>query len=119
MQFYRTILQRGTLAPQDYSHHATLADAHTAAKGYDKINDRPHVRVELIDISTDKDGILQLLRGYSIQEGSVADGMATVRILRAWDISDRGGLVEMSADDLRELGTEVYSDGAGQEDVLA
>lgn len=117
MHIYRTILQHGALMPQDYSHHGSFAEAHAAARGYGK-DVWPNVRIELIDISTDKDGILQLLRGYSIQEGSVADGMAPVRILRAWDITPRGGSAELDAEAMRELGTEVYSDGAGQ-DVLA
>jgi hypothetical protein len=101
MIFYRTILQHGALAPQDFSHHATLAEAHAAAKGYDKVNARPHVRVEMIDVDTNKAGVLSLLRGYSVQDGSTEPG--TVRVLRAWDLTDRGGLAEMSDADLREV----------------
>lgn len=89
MHVYRTILQHGALAPQDYSHHATLAEAHKAAKSYDALNDRNHVRIELLDIDTSKAGIIELLRGYS-----VADLADAKRIVRAWGLSARGGLVE-------------------------
>lgn len=109
MIFYRTILQHGALMPQDYSHHATLAEAHGAAKGYGK-DSFPNVRVEMIDVDTSKDGILGLLRGYSIQDGTVRGVDANVRIVRAWDISTRGGLAELDADALAELGVEVYGD---------
>ena len=111
MHIYRTILQHGALMPQDYSHHATFAEAHAAARGYDKINDWPHVRIELVDVNVhSKAGVLSLLRGYSIQEGSVAGKDADVRILRAWDITPRGGSAELDADAMAELGRELYGD---------
>ncbi len=102
MIFYRTILQHGALSPQDYSHHATLAEAHTAAKAYNPVNDRPHVRIEAIDVRTDKEGVLGLLRGYGIQDGSTTPA-ANIRIMRVWELTSRGGLAELSDKDIAEL----------------
>lgn len=111
MFFYRVILQHGALGPEDYSHHATLAEAHAAAKGYDKVNERPHVRIEMIHVDTSKDGVLALLQGYSIQSGSVSGLNVPVRVMRAWELSARGGLAELSEAEVRELGIELYNDG--------
>ena len=85
MQFYRAILERTPgAAPTDYSHHTTLADAHTAAKGYQDY-DWPYVFVDMIDIPVDKAGVLELLRGYSVQD---------VAPKRNWRLTKRGGLEE-------------------------
>lgn len=109
MFFYRVILQHGALVPQDYNHHAALAEAHAAAKGYDKVNDRPHVRIEMIHVDTSKEGVLGLLRGYSVQDGSVS-GTAPVSIRRVWELTSRGGLAELDEAAVRELGRDIYGD---------
>lgn len=87
MQFYRAILERTPgAAPTDYSHHTTLDEAHKAAKGYPDY-DRPYVFVDMIDIPTDKAGVLDLLRGYQIQD---------VAPKRNWRLTKRGGLEEFA-----------------------
>jgi hypothetical protein len=95
MNFYRTLLGIDLTGAVDYSHHATLAEAHRAAKAY---SDRPNVRVEHIDVDTSKDGVLSLLQGYS-----ATDGAYPVFVLRAWGITPRGGLDEWTEAELRAL----------------
>ena len=84
MHFYRVILEdpRGG-APLDYNHHGTLLDAHNSAKKYAQ---RDQIFIELIDVPTDKAGILNLLRGYDVQ--------SDFRPIKTWKINHRGGIVE-------------------------
>jgi hypothetical protein len=83
MHFYRTLYEGpADVSPSDWSHHATLAEAHAAAKGY---TDHASVRIELIDVATDKQGVPDLLRGYSVTD---------LTPLRTWAITARGGLRE-------------------------
>ena len=83
MHFYRVILDRNGL-DKDYSHHAKQSDAHEAARGYHP-SDWYAVVVELIDVPVDKDGVLALLRGYSIDDFDP---------LRMWVLTPRGALAE-------------------------
>lgn len=84
MHFYRTLYEGpADVSPSDWSHHATLAEAHTAAKGY---TDRAGVRIEQIDVATDKAGVLDLLRGYSVTD---------LDPLRTWKLTPRGGLQQV------------------------
>jgi hypothetical protein len=84
VNFYRVLFDApGGL---DYSHHATLLEAHRAAQGYPRAL-RYCVLIELIDVPTDKAGILELLRGYSPTEEFPAR--------RSWELTPRGGLREL------------------------
>lgn len=86
MHFYRVILESAVGgAPVDYSHHGTAAEAHTAAKGY---ADRDRVFVELIDVPTDKAGILDLLRGYDVAEDFKPP-------VKQWRLTKRGAMEEI------------------------
>ncbi len=88
MHFYRVLYEGpADVSPSDWSHHGTQAQAHTAAKGY---GDRDGVRVELIDVQSDKAGILSLLQGYS-----PADSCDNVKVLKTWKLTARGGLTEV------------------------
>jgi len=87
MHFYRTLYETTPgAAPDDYSHHTALADAHAAAKGYLQAWNHHLIFIELIDVPTDKAGILDLLRGYDVQ--------SDFRPIKTWKINHRGGLVE-------------------------
>ena len=66
-------------------HHATLADAHKTAKGYSQ-QDYHRLFVELIDVPTDKAGILDLLRGYSVE--------SSFQPVKTWGLTPRGALTE-------------------------
>lgn len=87
MIFYRAILtspvESGAI---DWSHHGTRDEAHTAAKGYPKVN-WPNVRVEQIDVATDKTGILSLLMGYDVSDQEP--------VTANWGLTPRGGLREL------------------------
>jgi hypothetical protein len=85
MNFYRTILDSSLGGPpQDYSHHTTLSEAHNAAKGYQSA-DRDRIFVELINVPTDKAGILSLLQGYALDD---------FKPDRNWKLTRRGALEE-------------------------
>ena len=87
MHFYRVILEsvHPGLPPVDYSHHDTLAKAHKAAKGYSQ-QDYHRLFVELIDVPTDKAGILDLLRGYSVE--------SSFQPVKTWGLTPHGALTE-------------------------
>lgn len=85
MNFYRTLLERDGLMP-DVSHFDTLAAAHESAKGYSN-HERGWLRIELIDVPTDKAGVLALLRGYSPDD---------FKPVRTWALTPRGGLKEVA-----------------------
>jgi hypothetical protein len=88
MIFYRMTLNRhGT--PLATVWYATLADAHQSAKSFPK-HDRPHVYIDMLDIAVDKSGVLALLNADSLK-------VEAHRPLRAWDLTDRGGLREAPA----------------------
>ena len=81
MQLYRLSPGCGRV-----TYHATRDDAHAEAKG---INWRPEeVYIDLIDVDTDKLGILALLRGE-----------ARLKVLRTWTLTTRKGLKEIEAGD--------------------
>lgn len=85
MLFYRALYQTpADPAPIDTNHRATLAEAHAAAKGWPEPR---FVRIELIDVPSDKAGILALLQGYNL------DDFAPVR---TWALTARGGLREVA-----------------------
>jgi hypothetical protein len=81
MQFYRIVRDVPGVNP-DY--RGTQHDAHTHAKSLssDFWND---VRIELVDIPTDKDSLITLLNGEAVQD----------KVLRTWALTDRGGLREV------------------------
>lgn len=66
----------------------TLKSAHRRAK-QESENDRDDVRIELINIPTDKIGILNLLACLVAQE------MPEAEALRTWKLTARGGLKEI------------------------
>lgn len=93
MQFYRAIYETTPgAAPTDYSHHTTLADAHKAAKGYLQALNHELIFVDMIDIPVDKAGVLDLLRGYRVQD---------LVPKRNWRLTKRGGLEEFPVPDGR------------------
>lgn len=60
---------------------ATLKEAHTFAKNLPR---DPHIRIEQVDIPTNKDGILKILN-VDLQPSDVTS-------LRVWGLTPRGGL---------------------------
>lgn len=86
MHFYRTLYEPAqAVAPVNTDHRATLAEAHTAAKGYAGWQ-RDYVRIELIDVPTDKAGVLALLQGHSLDD---------FQPVKTWKLTPRGGLREV------------------------
>lgn len=91
MHFYRTYLLRSGLAPENtVSHRCTLAEAHACAKAFGK-SDWNDVVVDLIDVPTDKAGVLSLLMG--------GHGIDDLKAIRTWDLTPRGGLREAALED--------------------
>ena len=86
MIFYRVLFEASATV-RDYSHHATLADAHHAAQGYPK-DQRECVLVEQFEVRSDKGGILELLQGY--------DPFSDLPAAKRWELSARGGLREIA-----------------------
>lgn len=82
MHFYRTIRFDGDLSPR---WDATLGEAHKTAKTL-TVSDA--LRIELFDVWTDKDHLLDLLNGADAKD--VADGP-----LRTWMLTPRRGLKEV------------------------
>ena len=105
MHFYRTIIERSGL-PTAATHHATLADARAAAKA-EPIHVREYTFVELIDVPSDKSGILGLLRGYSVEDFTP---------LRNWRLTRRGGLEEIPVE-LETAGNTGGSEGPEEDDA--
>lgn len=81
MQFYRVTAFEGD---SDSTYTGEQAAAHTAAKVFPQ-HQREPVRIELIDVRTDKAGILDLLN-----EGE----RISHEVLRTWRLSPRGAMVE-------------------------
>lgn len=80
MLFYRILADTLGIYPVTYS--GTAAEAHACAKA---IANRPDVRVELVDIDTDKAGVLLLLNGDKGHNGVIK---------QTWKLSPRGAMVE-------------------------
>ena len=80
MQFYK-LDDPGTTGKPRYL--CTRDEAHFEAKEIPKYN-RDEVRIELIEINTDKKTLAEILSGWGFSE----------RALRTWRLSPRGGLVE-------------------------
>lgn len=69
----------------------TLAHAHVAAKVVAEKSDpnvRGDLRIQLVDIRTDKDAVIGYLNG---------DKPTDLLALRTWKLSNRGGLIELDA----------------------
>lgn len=79
MKLYR--VSQELMAGEVPHHHLTKTDAHEDAKNFD---DRPTVRIELIEIKTDAAHICALMNGDG-QDGEV---------LKTWRLSARGALTE-------------------------
>jgi hypothetical protein len=91
MNFYRTYYSRpgAFVGLQGLNYHAVLKDAHVEAKKFPK-DDWAFVFIELVEIPTDKAGVLALLRG--IEHGNV-------RVMRSWELTSRGGLNEVPVEE--------------------
>jgi hypothetical protein len=91
MNFYRTYYYRPGVhfGFQGLNYHPVLKDAHVEAKKFDK-DDWAFVFIELVDIPTDKTGVLALLRG--IEHGNV-------KPRRSWELTTRGGLNEVPVEE--------------------
>lgn len=89
MIFYRTLLTSpAESGAVDWSHHATLDAAHTAAKNHsDSARKNGLLFVEKFDVDTSKDGILGLLMGYDVNDAEP--------VLTCWQLTPRGGLKEV------------------------
>lgn len=81
MHLYRTF--NSALSPEAVaiSWDATQSDAHNAAKGFGLFA-RPDMRIELVEVPTDRDSLLGYLRG----------AYGTCKVLKTWKLTDRGGL---------------------------
>ena len=83
MHFYRE-LNVGDDPVTVYQHTATLAEAHASLKVYGEPL-RPDLRVELVEIATDKASLVNVL-----------NGVIEVELLRTWKLTPRGGLLEIT-----------------------
>ena len=81
MKAYRTI--RDGFEGADYD--GTLSDAHATAK---TLQPRDAVRIELVEVPTDKEGILALLNRMETVTN-------TFTVERTWALTARGGLHEV------------------------
>lgn len=82
MLFYRILPDTLDLQPMSYK--GTAAEAHAAAKDLRYSYDE--VRIELIDVPSDKASILVLLNGAITVE--------SFKIKQTWKLSPRGAMVE-------------------------
>ena len=71
--------------------HSTLAEAHAAAR---LRGDKNSLRIELHDVPTDKDSIVALVAAALFGEPA---GFSE-NILRTWVLTQRGGLLETTAE---------------------
>lgn len=71
-------------------YYGTLTEAHAEAKDCARArpHDKPEIRIELIEVSTDKAAILRMLN----DQGQWQDGGPR----RTWALGDRGGLREVN-----------------------
>lgn len=79
MQFYKLINGE---PDTDAVYYGVIKEAHNAAK------ESPYrllARIELVEVPTDKEGVLELLNG-SVPE----------KVLRTWRLTSRGGLLEIT-----------------------
>ena len=76
MKLYRSYI---TSADLIFNYASTLKEAHTAAKS---LTPRSEARVELVDVSTDKAGVIALLNS------------AQLFAEQAWSLTPRGGLTD-------------------------
>ena len=81
MLFYRILPDTMGLGPACYK--GTAAEAHVEAKA---LANRSDVRVELIEVATDKAGVLRLLNGVATIDA--------LNVTQTWKLSPRGGLVD-------------------------
>lgn len=93
MLIYRTTRDAGDFTP---TYDATLSDAHESARALAK--DRPFLidtlRIELLEVATTKDAILQLLTDVS-----GAEAMRYIKVVKAWGLRrPRLGLIEREPD---------------------
>lgn len=86
MNAYRITRQEGDLYP---TWEPTLADAHAAAKVLTAANPFDEIRIELFDVPTDKESILQLLNGGD------ADSLG-LGAQKTWGLTVRRGLNELN-----------------------
>lgn len=84
MHVYRVMLHLNGLDP-DIDFFATQAEMHQGAKKHHKDN-WPKVQMDLLDIATDKEAIVALLNHQEPKD---------TKVLRSWDLSQRGGLEEV------------------------
>lgn len=79
MQTYRTLNDGETVN----LYFGTRDDAHAHAKSIAFRNEA--FRIELVDVQSDKEGIVDMLNGEPV-----------VKLLRTWSITSRGGLKEVA-----------------------
>lgn len=84
MNFYRIV--DASVEPNTVlTYHATQADAHRDTKTYSK-HRLPDLRIELVDVETDKGAIARIINGVDPSPGEV---------LRTWKLTPRGGMAEV------------------------
>ncbi len=86
MHFYRLI--DTSIADAVPKYHGTQADAHADAKVWPK-HLWPDLRIELVDVPTDKGSIGKLLNNESL----------ALIVQRTWKLTPRGGIVEVANGD--------------------
>jgi hypothetical protein len=85
-------------------YYPTLIDAHKGAKQPLNLSEdtgfrRDWVRIELVDVETSKDAVLAMLNGEPFfRYGPDEQARPIEKTLRAWELTPRGGLVEVSAE---------------------
>lgn len=85
MNFYR-IVNVVTTPEEILMYCGNQSDAHNEAKAYGQWR-WPNLRVELIDVDTDKSSITRLLNGVGPERRTA---------LRTWILTERGGMVEVA-----------------------
>jgi len=85
MHFYR-IIREATGLETFIEYRATLAAAHAHVKCDHAKRDYPDLRIELVDVPSDKAGILCLLNGQP------EFGTPVYEAIRTWAITGRGGI---------------------------
>jgi hypothetical protein len=80
----------------------TLVDAHKAAKEPINLSEesgfrRDWVRIELVSVETSKDAVLAMLNGEQFYRyGPNEQARSIETVLRVWELSPRGALVEVT-----------------------
>jgi hypothetical protein len=90
MHFYRVVLFAEGLPP-NVVYHPTLGEAHESARDTYPKDRRSHISVQLVDVPTDKAGVLALLRGFQDED---------FKAIKQWGITPRGGLADEEIEQL-------------------